>query len=106
MGVLFLYAGHFEKVIFDKEKNQIITERTNIFCKKKTGTYSLKSVKGVELNERGRESLTTNTIHFIIRLKFTDDRPDLNILESVNKKATERKVRNSVHFIWPDLYDL
>ena len=43
------------------------------------------------MKERGRESLTTNTIHFIILLTFHEDK-DLRILESVNKKATELKV--------------
>ena len=45
MGVLFLFAGKMEKVIFDKEKNRIVVEVVNIFCKRKVKTYRLSAVK-------------------------------------------------------------
>lgn len=52
-------------------------------------------IKDVSIKQRGSESLTTNTIHFIILIEMKE-KPDMIILESVNKKATDLKV---FHFL-------
>ena len=58
----------------------------------------MNQIINVKMKERGQESLTTNTIHFIILLSFKEH-PDLRILESVNKKATELKLMEIKTFL-------
>ena len=71
-GIVVLYAGKVESVIFDKQTGIVGKIKTSIFCTKKRLDWELDQIQNVRVYKRGHDGIQVMTIHFDIQLEFHD----------------------------------
>ena len=56
-GIIFMYAGKVDTLIFDRNIGIMSKNKTSIFCKKKTKDYALDQIKNVRVFKRGHDGV-------------------------------------------------
>ncbi|CAD8162031.1 unnamed protein product [Paramecium octaurelia] len=72
IGISFLIATKREKLIFNKEKDEIILCYRNICCQKKVMEQKISHLSNMRMVKRGMDSIQNSTLHYKIVLSFND----------------------------------
>ena len=64
LGLVFLYAGKVESVIFSKDDATVSKVKTTVICTRQVTEWALDQVINVRVFKRGQESIQVMTIHY------------------------------------------
>merc|ERR1712072_1667010 len=90
-GIVVLYAGKVESVIFDKQTGIVGKVKTTIFCTKNRVDWSLDQIQNVKVYKRGQDGIQVMTIHYDVQMDFRDI-PSTNLLRSKDREKAVRQM--------------
>lgn len=90
-GIIVLYAGKVESVIFDKQTGIVGKVKTTIFCTKKQIEWSIDQIQNVKVYKRGHDGIQVMTIHYDVQIDFRDI-PSTNIMRTKDQEKAIRQM--------------
>ena len=97
-GVIFIYAGKVNTVIFDKTSGILSKVKTSIFCKKDQTDWAIDQIKNVRVFKRGHDGVQVMTIHYEVQIDFADV-PSQTILETKEQDKAIKQLAQIKSFI-------
>jgi hypothetical protein len=91
MGLVFLYSGRVETVVFDRQKQAVLIYRFNLVCAREARRFDLSDVKDVRAAKRGVERNQNSTIRYRITVRLVDGR-EVSFLETSNSTRVRKQV--------------
>jgi len=91
MGLIFLYTGRVETVVFDKQKQALLMYKFNLVCAREARRIDLSDIKDVRAAKRGLERKQNHTIRYRITVRLVDGR-EVSFLETSNSTRVRKQV--------------
>ena len=81
LGLIFLYGGKVESVVFDKDRMLLELHRRSIICINNKKVFDLSRVSNIRCVKKGHDGVNFYTLHYVIQAEFPNE-PPIKILES------------------------
>ena len=98
LGLVFLYAGKVESVVFSKDDATVAKVKTTVVCTRQVTEWALDQVVNVRVFKRGQESIQVMTIHYEVQLDFRE-LPSVNILKTKDCAKAMRQMAEIKEFL-------
>ena len=90
-GLVFMFAGKIESVVFNKQVGIMSMVTTNIFCNKTSTDWALDQIKNLKVYKRGHDGVQVMTIRYEVQINF-NGLPSHTILTTNNKEKAIRQL--------------
>lgn len=66
LGLIFLYGGKVESVVFDKDRMLLELHRRSIICLNNKKVFDLSRVSNIRCVKKGHDGVNFYTLHYVI----------------------------------------
>ena len=85
LGMIFIYGGKIESVVFDKEKCFLEIHKRSIICLNSKRVYDLTRVSNIRCVKKGHDGVNFYTLHYVLQAEFRNE-PPIKLLESSKRE--------------------